>query len=827
MRPRANYNSNRRTSAGRRGRIDHSGRIIDRKVRRTALRAGVVYAVAACAFTWPLVLHPFRVFGAADPAGDPSLNLWTLAWDLRTISTHPAWLVTGRVFDAPMFFPAHQSLAYSDHLLLQAAALWPAYALTHDPVFCYNVLLIASLAAAALSMYLLARTLTGDERAAFVAGLIFGFAPYHFTHLIHIQLQALYFLPLSFLFLHRVFAAGRRSDVVLLGVVLGLQVVSSVYYGVIGAIGIACGAIALAAATRRLGDLRLLGRGLAAVAIAAAVALPWSLPYLRVERDAAAGRNLFEASHGSAVLASYVQAPGTNALYGRTGWLQPAPDARLPRKEGPEQALFVGFVPLLLAAVGAAAAPRHLKRIAAVYAAVVVAGVVLSLGPDGVRPVYAALYRSFFGMSVIRAAARFSVLALCGVAVLAAIGVTSLVVSLSNHERARSSTGSGRAILLLASAAIAIEYANGAIAYPLAPALTSNAGRWLRDQPGTGAVVCVPMGFETANTRCMLQAIEHGRPIANGYSGLRPPFFPTLVDAMSELPSRDALQTLHDIGVDFIVSDRALTPDASLEDTLVERARFDDQRVYQVAWSPEIDALISDSETTAPPEPGEPPFALGESATYQLRWLGGPMNLPAGDATVSVAAPERGEAFRFVVSGASAGWVSSFYETRAQLETATTARLLPLRHHATIAEGRRSTERDLAFDHEGREVRMTTGGAAVTLPLARGARDPISALFYVRTLPLRPGAHIVAPLTDNGRRSQLDVSVAGIETITVAGRTWQAWKLTPRIGGRVERQAPLAMTTWLSADERRIPLVFEVTGPFGTVRGELKEYRER
>src|SRR5206468_5785215 len=99
--------------------------------------------------------------------------------------------------------------------------------------------------------------------------------------------------------------------------------------------------------------------------------------------------------------------------------------ARLPRKDGPEQALFVGFVPFFLAVIGVVAAPRHLRKIAAVYATLTVAGIVLSLGPDGIRPLYAALYRSFFGMAVIRAAARFSVLALCGTAVLAAVAVSA------------------------------------------------------------------------------------------------------------------------------------------------------------------------------------------------------------------------------------------------------------------------------------------------------------------------------------------------------------------------------------------------------------------
>lgn len=202
--------------------------------------------------TWPLVLDLTTLFGALDSTGDPSLNLWALGWDLRVLSEHPAWLLNGRVFDANIFFPAPHTLAYSDHLLLQAIALWPIYALTGNLVLCYNLLLIGSLAAAAVAMHLLARAVTGGERAAYVAGLIFGFAPYHFTHLTHIQLQALYFLPLSFLFPHRLFERQRGSDTIALGVVLGMQAASSIYYGVIGGIGVARAALVLAIQQRRV-----------------------------------------------------------------------------------------------------------------------------------------------------------------------------------------------------------------------------------------------------------------------------------------------------------------------------------------------------------------------------------------------------------------------------------------------------------------------------------------------------------------------------------------------------------------------------------------------
>ena len=292
-------------------------------IRRTAT-AALMYTLAACVFTWPLVLHPHARFGAMDPTGDPSLYLWTLGWDLHTLASHPTWLLTGRVFNAGIFFPAPLTLAYSDHLLLQAVALWPVYAVTRDLIFCYNVLLIGSLVAAALAMHLLARALTDSEAAASVGGLIFGFAPYHFTHLIHVQLQALYFLPLSFFFLHRLFAAERRSDTIALGVVTALQTVSSIYYGVIGAVGLACG------------DGRSDGRDRTDRRLARS---PTEWSPQRRWRSSSPPRGRFHTSAlletpaaGARCMRPRTEAPccpaicrrrPTNLLYGRTGWLRP------------------------------------------------------------------------------------------------------------------------------------------------------------------------------------------------------------------------------------------------------------------------------------------------------------------------------------------------------------------------------------------------------------------------------------------------------------------------------------------------------------------------
>ena len=58
------------------------------------------------------------------------------------------------------------------------------------------------------------------------------------------------------------------------------------------------------------------------------------------------------------------------------------------------------------------------------------------------------------------------------------------------------------------------------------------------------------------------------------------------------------------------------------------------------------------------------------------------------------------------------------------------------------------------------------------------------------------------------------------------GRSWPALKVAPRLSDRIER-GPLALTVWVSADERRIPLVVDVSAGFGSVRLELSRYQER
>jgi len=785
--------------------------------RRFLLPLGT-YVIAAIVTTWPLVVNVRTLLGATVGAGDPYLNLWILGWGMQASVSHPASLLTGGVFNANIFYPATGTLAYSDHLLLQSLLLAPLYAVTHDVVLCYNVLLLASLVASACAMHLLVRAVVGSESGAYLAGLGWGFGPYHFAHLIHLQLQALYFLPLTFLFLHRVMAGRRGRDVALLGITTGLQAISSVYYGVIGGLALVIGGVALAIGVGRWRSAPLLRRLLYASVIAAALVAPVAVVYGRVAEREGFGRNLYQAGQNDAVVSSYFQAPPGNVLYGRTGLLRH-------QDAGPERELFPGFILIALACLGVWRGwKRDAKPAVLAMTALLAFGFLMSLGPDGARAVYAAFHRFVFGFSAIRAPARFSVLVVFGLSVLAAIGIRALP----------------RQLATLVIVAAAVEWLHVPTTLVPAPPLHTAVGQWLAGESDPGAVAVLPLGLDIDATPAMVQSLEYLRPIVNGYSGQRPDFYRPLAEAINTFPSFDALRALHDTHVRFIVVHEPLRPGESRERNDARepsepsepkpykiRAQLPDATIYELTWTPEFETRLAASSIVEPPPPGAIPFRVGEVAQYRVHWAGAGVDVSAGDISIAVEPP----AYRLVITARTAPWVAKFFEARDIFATQTSDMLLPLVHEREQNEGARHVTRAFVYDEQAHVIRMARtvdearAESAVTLPMSPHARDAIAALFYARTLPLEPGSRVRIPVNEAGRNVVVELAIGSPERIVADGKSVQALRITPTIERHVEDRKPIAATVWLSQDSRRVPVVLELEAGFGRVRVELVGYR--
>jgi hypothetical protein len=129
--------------------------------------------------------------------GDPVLNASILEWNARTLPLTRAW------WNFPAFAPAQGMTAFTEHLLGLYPLSTPLVWLTGNPVLTYDLLCLLSFPLAGVSMFALARRLTGSSVAAAAGAIAFAFAPYRMSHLSHLQMLWTFGIPIAVLGLHR------------------------------------------------------------------------------------------------------------------------------------------------------------------------------------------------------------------------------------------------------------------------------------------------------------------------------------------------------------------------------------------------------------------------------------------------------------------------------------------------------------------------------------------------------------------------------------------------------------------------------------------------
>src|SRR5215210_1668229 len=98
-----------------------------------------LFLLLAIVHSWPLATDPAHL--SRNDTADTVHHEWILAWDAHQLVRDPLHL-----FDTNTFYPERRTLAYSDHLIVQALMAAPFLWAGASPVLAYNVVLILGLA---------------------------------------------------------------------------------------------------------------------------------------------------------------------------------------------------------------------------------------------------------------------------------------------------------------------------------------------------------------------------------------------------------------------------------------------------------------------------------------------------------------------------------------------------------------------------------------------------------------------------------------------------------------------------------------------------------
>jgi hypothetical protein len=531
----------------------------------------LLFLFLAVFFTRPILLQGNHAT-YKDPY-DPTLQAWTLAWDIHALGSNPL-----NLFNANIFYPNHNTLSYSDHQITNGVLAIPVMAVTRNPVYTQNLLLIFNVFLCALGAYFLTTHLTKSRTAGVFAGIIFAFAPPRLAHMGHLNLISAGWMPLALLFLHKYSEEGRTRDVVLFALFFVIQTLASWHYGIILAVAVALFLLVRLIMKPRGFTLRWVGVFLAAVFIAALVIAPFAVPYFKLNKsDPRFKRTLDEVDLFSVDVKDFAIAPAENLFWGKlTAGLREG----IAKRAGPtERSMFPGLIPLVLGIGGAIYLfrrgrgeerfyVRYYVPLAALSAVLCLGSTLYLFGHRFNIPMpYELFFYLFPGFKAMRVPGRFIILTLLSLAILSGFAIKAIMEWAASKRGISLSATLGVVLLVL----LLLDMMSASLPMYRVPLKGEfpPVYSWLKEQKGQAPTVELPLadynphtfkaGLQYEPTWIEREAMRtyystlHWKKTFNGFSGYIPTSYYQGVKATRGFPSKEAMEFFRGQGVKYLL----------------------------------------------------------------------------------------------------------------------------------------------------------------------------------------------------------------------------------------------------------------------------------
>lgn len=237
-----------------------------------------------------------------------------------------------------------------------------------------------------------------------------------------------------------------------------------------------------------------------------------------------------------------------------------------------------------------------------------------------------------------------------------------------------------------------------------------------------------------------------------------------------------------------------------------------------------IDAEPEPTSGVSIPGPG---FGPGEKLKFSIHYG----FMKAGTAWLKVTEPDSsgdGDLLEFSSRAESSDFFSLFFRVRDEAFSLVTAdSLCSVRFTKNLLEGDFSRRETILFDQAASTALYPDGEVKEIPPCAR---DPLAALFYIRTLQLEVGSEVEVPNHVDGKNYPVVVKVRGRETIEVPAGRFDCFVVEPVLKSAGIFRHKGKMKIWLTADEYRMPVLMKTKVMIGSVEAGLTSFtksRER
>jgi hypothetical protein len=214
-----------------------------------------------------------------------------------------------------------------------------------------------------------------------------------------------------------------------------------------------------------------------------------------------------------------------------------------------------------------------------------------------------------------------------------------------------------------------------------------------------------------------------------------------------------------------------------------------------------------------------PIFDSTERLVYDVHWMG----IRAGKITMTLQNQGnfRGnEAIKSEVIGETSSTFSRFFMVHDVLYSIFCKdNFYPLIFSKSIHEGKYHKNQAMDYDH----IKGTATTPKKTFPITPGSKDPITAIYYLRSMHLDLGSEISMTANSEGKEYPVKIHVKNRETLETPIGYFKALVLTPMPTweGRVFEKGRSEVKLWLSDDDYRVPLMIQMKVKIGSMKATL------